>query len=178
MHPSDQNQLTAQRNVGNWTLDSEQTTIAITHKTLWGMVTVKGQFTEVTGEGDVLDGGALRGELTITASSLDTQHAKRDKHLRSADFFDADHFPAITVRVLSGTVREKQPTELTAELSVRDVREPLTLIANISQTTPDTVTVDTETTIDRERFGLSWNRMGMMTGLAGVTVHAVFTKQS
>jgi polyisoprenoid-binding protein YceI len=62
--------------------------------------------------------------LTIAANSLDTGHATRDKHLRSADFFEADRFPSITVRVLSGTPRTNQPVELTAELAVCGAQEP------------------------------------------------------
>ena len=30
-------------------------------------------------------------KLTIDAASLDTEHARRDKHLRSAGFFDVEH---------------------------------------------------------------------------------------
>jgi len=178
MHLSDQNLLSAQRSVGHWALDSALTAVTVTHKTLWGLATVKGRFADVTGEGEILDGGAVHGRLTIAASSLDTGHATRDKHLRSADFFDVEQFPSITVHVLSGTVRTDQAVELTAELSVRDVRKPLTLLAEVTQTAPGTVAIDIDTTIDREDFGLSWNRLGMIIGHTGVTVHAVFTKQA
>ena len=34
--------------------------------------------------------------VTIDTASLDTNHAERDKHLRSADFFDVEQFPAVT----------------------------------------------------------------------------------
>jgi polyisoprenoid-binding protein YceI len=36
-----------------------------------------------------------RFRLTIQADSLDTNHAERDKHLRSADFFNVEQFPEI-----------------------------------------------------------------------------------
>ena len=34
--------------------------------------------------------------VTIDVTSIDTNHAKRDKHLRSGDFFDVEHFPTAT----------------------------------------------------------------------------------
>jgi polyisoprenoid-binding protein YceI len=34
--------------------------------------------------------------VTIQANSIDTNHAERNKHLRSADFFDASQYPTIT----------------------------------------------------------------------------------
>ena len=34
-------------------------------------------------------------ELTIEADSLDTKQRRRDKHLRSADFFDVEHHPEV-----------------------------------------------------------------------------------
>ncbi|EAU54894.1 YceI family protein [Mariprofundus ferrooxydans] len=34
--------------------------------------------------------------VTIETASLDTNHAERNKHLRSADFFDVEHFPTAT----------------------------------------------------------------------------------
>jgi len=34
--------------------------------------------------------------VTIDTSSIDTNHAKRDKHLRSADFFDVAKYPTAT----------------------------------------------------------------------------------
>ena len=38
---------------------------------------------------------ASRASVTIDAASLDTNHAERDKHLRSADFFDVRRYPEI-----------------------------------------------------------------------------------
>src|SRR3954463_2955083 len=35
-------------------------------------------------------------KVTLDTSSIDTNEPKRDEHLRSADFFDAAHFPTIT----------------------------------------------------------------------------------
>ena len=39
-----------------------------------------------------------RVNVEIDVASLDSNHAERDKHLRSADFFDVDKFPKATLR--------------------------------------------------------------------------------
>src|SRR6266436_2451195 len=61
--------------------------------------TVHGRFRQFDGS-IVIDpdnGNALKeASATIQAMSIDTDIAKRDDHLRSADFFDVEKFPAIT----------------------------------------------------------------------------------
>jgi polyisoprenoid-binding protein YceI len=38
----------------------------------------------------------VQGTLVIDAASFDTKNKKRDDHLRTADFLEADKYPAIT----------------------------------------------------------------------------------
>ena len=59
---------------------------------------VKGDFNKVKGAVtmDDKDVSNLNVELTIDASSINTGHAKRDEHLRAADFFDVAKYPTIT----------------------------------------------------------------------------------
>ena len=56
---------------------------------MWGLVTVRGGFGELAGSAEIVPGGAARGRLEIGAASLNTKNAKRDRHLASADFFNA-----------------------------------------------------------------------------------------
>ena len=62
-------------------------------KSVWGLVPVKGAFREVTGHGTVTPAGEVSGRIEIGAASVDTGNAKRDKHLRSDDFFLSDNRP-------------------------------------------------------------------------------------
>src|ERR1039457_4956278 len=43
---------------GSWQLDPARSVIAIRHKTMWGLVNVKGTFTEVSGQGEILADGS------------------------------------------------------------------------------------------------------------------------
>jgi polyisoprenoid-binding protein YceI len=160
---------------GNWMLDSAATTVKISHKTLWGLVPVRGAFTRVTGEGTVSAGGGLHGTLRIAAESIDTGNRKRDEHLRSRDFFDVERHPFITVRITSAEVI-RSDLVLSADLEVTGIHEPVRLGAQVATVTAERVMVGVGTTIDRSRFGLDWNRFGMLTGLTKVSVTAVFNR--
>jgi polyisoprenoid-binding protein YceI len=163
--------------VGPWTLDPARSTARIAHKTLWGLVTVSGVFTTVSGSGTVDADHGVDGTITVDAASIDTANTRRDAHLRSADFLDAEAHHDIVVTVRSGTVRDGR-LELDADLTVKSVREPIRLTADITDLDADTVSVTVTGLIDRDRFGMSWNRLGMMRGLTRVTVDATFTRRT
>ncbi|SEL74938.1 YceI family protein [Streptacidiphilus jiangxiensis] len=162
---------------GRYQLDPGTSEVRIQHRTIWGLVTVKGRFTEVAGLGEVpTDGGSASGTLTMTAASLDTGHAKRDAHLRSADFFDTERFPELVFTADEAKAQSDGTVEIAGRLTVHGVTEPLTLSGTVTGRTDQGVTVAVETVVDRDRFGLGWNRMGMLKGLTTVTVSATFTR--
>ncbi|MEZ0066749.1 polyisoprenoid-binding protein YceI [Streptacidiphilus sp. MAP12-20] len=163
---------------GRYRLDPARSEVRIAHKTMWGMVTVKGHFADLSGEGEIpADGGAATGTLTVAAASLDTAHAKRDAHLRSADFFHAETHPEVVFTATEARAQADGSVAVTGSLTVRGVTEPLSLTAAVTGSSPDSVTLTAQTTIDRDRFGLGWNKLGMLKGLTAVTVSATFTKQ-
>jgi polyisoprenoid-binding protein YceI len=159
--------------LGHWALDTQRSTVRIAHKLLGGIVTVKGGFTVLAGEGTIEPGGRVSGTIRIDAASIDTKNRKRDVHLRSADFFDVENHPDITAVITSATI-DGDDLQLAAELSIKGSREPVRLPARISDATTDTVTVTVDTKIDRHRFGITWNQLGLLRGPTTVTACAVF----
>ncbi len=83
----------------HWTIDPAHTDILFSAKHMM-VTTVRGMFHEVDGSLvlDESDPTRSSGEIRIAAGSLNTGSAQRDGHLRSADFFDAEHYPWITFR--------------------------------------------------------------------------------
>src|ERR1700722_3466194 len=81
---------------GNWTLDPARSTATLRSRSMWGLVPVKGVFREIEGGGTISPAGEVTGRIVLAAEAVDTKVAKRDTHLRSADFFHAEKYPAIT----------------------------------------------------------------------------------
>ncbi|MGW1965080.1 YceI family protein [Streptomyces sp. NPDC001935] len=168
--------MTAVVKTGLWQLDTTASTVAIRHKTMWGLVTVKGAFGVVGGQGEVRPDGSAVGTLTLDAASLDTASAKRDEHLRSADFFDVEHHPEITIAVRSDEPRDGDTVRFEGELTVRGISRPQSFTARVAEVSAGEVTLETEFTVDRESFGIGWNQLGMMRGLATATASLRFVR--
>src|SRR5690348_9770032 len=95
--------LTRPDTAGVWNLIPGRSAIRFTNKTFWGLVNVKGSFSEFSGDAQVTGKGAVFGRIDIRAASLKTGIGKRDEHLRSADFLDVEKFPEISVAVTAAT---------------------------------------------------------------------------
>jgi polyisoprenoid-binding protein YceI len=148
-----------------WNLDQSHTDIGFKVRHL--MVTnVKGQFNKFTGTLDFDDKDITKSKVSIEidAASLDTNEAKRDEHLKSADFFDVAKFPKLTF--VSTAVKKAAPGKLlvTGNLTIHGVTKSVTLDVNA----PDRAIKDpwgntkrgfeATTKIKREDFGLTWNK--------------------
>jgi polyisoprenoid-binding protein YceI len=168
--------MTVAVETGLWQLDRTASTVAIAHKTMWNLVTVKGTFAITGGGGEVLPDGTATGTLTLDAASLDTKHAKRDKHLHGADFFDADNHPEITFAVRGAELRDGDSVHVTGQLTVRGISRPTSLTARLTNAGADALTLDAEFSVDRDQFGLGWNQLGMIRGRTTVTTSLRFTR--
>lgn len=168
--------MTVAVEAGLWQLDPARTSVTIRHKTMWGLVTVKGAFADVAGEGEVRSDGTAHGTVTLEVASLDTKNAKRDKHLRSADLFDADRHPTITFAVSEAVVGQDDTAEVTGQLTVRGVTKPQPVTARVTGASADAVTLTTEFIVDRDQFDMGWNQLGMLRGLTTVDGTLVFTR--
>lgn len=126
---------------------------------------VKGEFKtfDATVEGDLDNLEGLNIKAEIDASSIDTNSEDRDGHLRSADFFEVEKYPTITVQSKSIKNKADNVYELTADVTIKGatVSETFEVTYNGSSKNPmDGSTVvgfDLEGTINREDYGLTWN---------------------
>ncbi len=96
-----------------------------------GISTVTGSFGEFEGNFnlDPANVEATTGQLTIKTTSVNTNNNRRDNHLRSDDFFNAEKFPEIKFK--SKEVRNVNMADTTAELvgylTIRDVTKEIVL---------------------------------------------------
>jgi polyisoprenoid-binding protein YceI len=126
-------------------------------------ITVVGRFSEIHGTltGTQSDPTNAQVSVTIGSASLDTKAPRRDKHLRSADFFDVEHYPNLifTSRRIEAIDPAHGRYRVTGSLTIRDVTRDVGMDA---QYTPEAGAeqrhvVNLETTVDRRDFGLVWS---------------------
>ena len=160
---------------GAWALDSARSSVELKTKSVWGLVPVRGRFTEVSGQGIVSQAGEVTGSIKMSSASLDTKNKKRDDHLRSADFFDAETHPDITFVLERVDVAEQGATGF-GTLEVAGHKGPLQFPMSAKTGSDGTLELDAEAHIDRADFGLTFNQMGMMSMKNIITIHAVFTR--
>ncbi|HZP55101.1 YceI family protein [Actinocrinis sp.] len=161
---------------GQFVLDTARSTVAFRHKTMWGLVTVKGTFKGVSGDGKLDADGSATGVINVRADSVDTKNTARDKHLRSDDFFAAERFPVIKFDVLSAVQNADGTVRVEGLLTVREVTQALTITATLAATEPAGVTLVTQFDVDRAAFGITWNQLGMLRGVATITATLRFAR--
>jgi polyisoprenoid-binding protein YceI len=149
---------------GDWHLDPVHTTVEFIARHL--MVSkVRGKFHGVTGKIHISDDPlGSWAEVTIDPASVETGDEKRDAHLRSADFFDAERYPEITFRSTRLEVDGSSPGHfrLEGDLTVHGVTRPVALDVGYHGWTPDPwggrrAGFSAGTEVDREDFGLTGN---------------------
>ena len=162
---------------GSWQVDPAHSAIEFRVRHIV-IETVKGRFRDF--DGTVKAGAAPTVRGSIRAASLDTLHEERDKHLRSADFFDVERYPEITFE--ANTFRfngDNGRFALPGELTIKGVTRPLTLDgefrgAGFDLEGSERVALALHAQLERSDFGLVWNRVLETGGLrVGNTVELV-----
>ena len=143
---------------GRWQLDSRRSSVEFRAAKLWGLVTVTGHFDDYEGQLELSANPAI--ELTIGAASVQTGIRKRDQHLRSADFFDAENHPR--VRFVSESVDLHDDTlNVRGRLSARGRSIPLELEAQVRQVDGE-LEIEAATTAQHRELGMTWSPLGMI----------------
>lgn len=146
---------------GTYVIDASHSEVSFSVRHV-GISKVRGQFREFAGEvvvGD--DFTASSAHATIAASSVDTGDAKRDAHLRSADFFAIDERPEWSFT--SNAVKTAgNDFVLLGDLTINGVTKPVELEVEYNGTATDPygqarVGFSAETEISRKDYGLTWN---------------------
>lgn len=113
-----------------------------------------------------------RVDVTIQAASIDTGTENRDKHLRSADFFDVEKYPTITFASTKVAPKGKDLYEVTGDLTLHGVTKTMTIpvrhtgFLNLGK--QEKAGFELTIPINRKDFGIGWNRTadtgGVMLG--------------
>lgn len=139
-------------------------------------MSVTGQFTEFSGDGQLTRKGAVFGRVDIQAASLRTGIRRRDEHLRSADFFDVEHFPEISVVVTGLQPTTDGGADLRASFTVKGITASLPLPVTITELADGSVRISGTTQVDRAQFGLGWNKLNMIAKTTTASADVIFVR--
>ncbi len=156
---------------GVWNVDPSHSTVGFSARHL--MVSkVRGHFATFSGTLTVADDPlASEVEATVEIASITTGDDGRDAHLKSADFFDADNFPTMTL-VSKGIDRAGSDYVLHTDLTIKGITKPVDFELEFDGVTGDPwggtrAGFSAQAEINRKDWGLEWN-VALETG--GVVV--------
>ena len=145
-----------------WTIDTAHTRVGFVARHM-GLTKVRGQFTSFRGqvEGDPSDLTSARGRVEVDLASIDTGNADRDAHLKSADFFDIERFPTMTLEV-EAVVRDGDGYKVRGDLTIKDVTHEVVFDYEHGGDSVDPfgnrkVGGTLTATVKRSDWGLTWN---------------------
>jgi polyisoprenoid-binding protein YceI len=148
-----------------WSIDSRHSYAHFSVRHLM-VSNVRGTFSKVSGTITIDEKDITRStvEATIDATTINTQDTDRDKHLRSADFFDVEKHPTLTFRSKKVEKAGKDRLRVIGDLTIRgttrqvvlDVEGPTAAIKDPRGNQKRGATATTK--INRQDFGVAWNR--------------------
>lgn len=109
-------------------------------------------------------------EATIDTASINTNHEKRDAHLRAADFFDVEKYPAMTYKMKSYK-KTGEGYQALGDLTLHGVTKEIALVGTFNGMSKDPwgntrAGFTGEGKINRKDFGMVWNKTLDSGGLA------------
>lgn len=126
---------------------------------------VPGRFTDFEGTlvYNAENPSASRIELVVKTDSINTDLDRRDQHLRSPDFFDTAQYPEMSFRSVSVIQEEDGSLSINGDFTLRGKTKRMTIPARVLGVMElgegaAKAAFQSEFTIDRQEFGVSWNR--------------------
>ena len=150
--------------VSTWKLDPAHSVTEFKVKHMM-ISNVKGSFSGLSGtlaldETDYTHSDVV---VSIPVDTLTTGDAQRDGHVKSAEFFDTEKFPAITFKSSNIDSKGGADYAVTGELTIHGVTKSVTLaVEDVSEPSKDPwgnhrIGLSATTKINRKDFGLTWN---------------------
>ncbi len=147
----------------NWSLDKSHSKIgfSVTHLVI---AEVEGQFNnfdvKVVSKNDNFEDAQI--DFSADVNSINTDNEKRDQHLKSDDFFNAEKFPKMTFVGKSFKKVNEKNYKLVGDLTIRDITKSVTLDVKYNGTVKDPwgntkAGFKVTSEINRFDYGLKWN---------------------
>jgi len=148
---------------GTWAVDAAHSKFGFAVKHM-GIATVRGEFTAFEGSlelGDDISAAKVTGKVDV--ASVDTSEEKRDGHLRSPDFFDAEAHPEMTFASTRIEAVDDETFRITGDLTLHGVTKEIVLHADVQGTDVDPwgndrVGLEISGQLSRGDFGMEFNQ--------------------
>ena len=104
-------------------------------------------------------------DFTIKVPSIDTKNEARDKHLKSADFFDAEKYPEIVFKTKKVALKSGNDYVVTGDLTMKavtkEVELPVTVQGPVKNPmgTDMVLGIESHFSLNRQDYGVSWNKV-------------------
>jgi polyisoprenoid-binding protein YceI len=144
---------------------------------LWGLSTAWGTFTGITGEAHTTDDGDVTGTFTVDVESVTTKYDKLTTHLQSDDFFDAAKHP--TIDFVAHSVGPDGPDRATVSghLTILGKTQHISFPVRTRLEGSNEIAVTGSTKVDRNDYGMTFDKLRALRGLTTVTFSLHLTRQ-
>lgn len=152
---------TATQKTTKWFLDPAHSELTFKVKHMM-IANVKGEFKNFTVEVDGDDILKSTLNVSVDASSINTNNTDRDNHLKSADFFDVENHKELTFKSTSFKKKDDDEYELKGILTIKGISKEVALEVEFGGINKDPwgnekAGFSVEGKINRKDWGLSWN---------------------
>jgi len=139
---------------GTWQADTVHS--GVSFEVPYAVATFSGEVTDF--DASLVD-GKLQGSARIASLTLKDDNLKA--HLQSPEFFDAERYPVVSFTA-SDARRNGDSIEFDGEITIKGITQPTTLAGSVTGPAVDhfgknRVGLSLETTVDRTKFGITWN---------------------
>ena len=146
-----------------WYIDPSHTAVNFSVKHMM-LSTVRGSLGKVSGRIELDPAQPEKGDFEVSAAikGITTGDAKRDGHLQSADFFDAEKYPEVTFKSTAIFPKGGNHYSASGDLTIRGLTLPVSFDIELIGVVENGqggkhLGAAATVTIDRSDFGLTWN---------------------
>ena len=175
------------QSIDAWKLDKSHTSVNFSVNHFFSAVT--GKFSQFDGNFnlDLNDLQNSKADFTISVKSVNTGDEKRDKHLQTSDFFDAQKYPSITFVSTNFTKKSEKEYVVNGKLTIKDVTKeiaiPFIIKGQMVHPMMKNVTIlglQSNSKIDRTQYGVgtgSWAATAIVGDEVDVNINMELNKK-
>jgi polyisoprenoid-binding protein YceI len=141
-----------------WTVDPTHSNVGFSVRHF--LTQVPGEFNDFEGTivYDAENPSSSSVDVTVQAASIDTDNEQRDGHLKSDDFFAVEQHPTLTFKSKKVAKLGADKLSVTGDLTIRGTTKEVTIPVEVLGVIGDKAGFATEFVIDRQEYGVQWNR--------------------